>query len=235
MRIRSSIPALAAVVCGLWLTAPAAAQQEAPDEQEWPAAPAPPKAGMPRALAGPTVLDRLEQMSPAERQRVLDRLPPERRSRLEERLAAYDRLPPDERERLRRQYERFNSLSPEQQRFAKAFRAMQLESTLFGIAVIQIKPQLEKVLKLPDDSLTKEIALSQDVLNLFMEFQIPTDLVSFSGPADAPVQEKIDTGSSAGGDMGCTEASGGGLVVITAVITLAALEPSNARLPVNIS
>jgi hypothetical protein len=119
MRIRSSIPALAAVVCGLWLTAPAAAQQEAPDEQEWPAAPPPPKAGMPRALAGPTVLDRLEQMSPEERQRVLDRLPPERRSRLEERLAAYDRLPPDERERLRRQYERFNSLSPEQQRAAR--------------------------------------------------------------------------------------------------------------------
>ena len=28
MRIRSSIPALAAVVCGLWLTAPAAAQQQ---------------------------------------------------------------------------------------------------------------------------------------------------------------------------------------------------------------
>eukprot|EP01034_Spumella_vulgaris_P024500 gene24500-30852_t len=40
------------------------------------------------------------------------------------------------------------SLSPEQQRFAKAFRSMQLESTLFGVCVIQIKPQLEKVLKL---------------------------------------------------------------------------------------
>jgi len=41
------------------------------------------------------------------------------------------------------------SLSPEQQRFAKAFRSMKLESTLFGICVIQIKPQLEKLLKLP--------------------------------------------------------------------------------------
>ncbi len=38
------------------------------------------------------------------------------------------------------------SLSPEQQRFAKAFRSMQLESTLFGVCIIQIKPQLEKVL-----------------------------------------------------------------------------------------
>src|SRR4029079_4215402 len=38
------------------------------------------------------------------------------------------------------------SLSPEQQRFARAFRGMQLESTLFGVCVIQIKPQLEALL-----------------------------------------------------------------------------------------
>src|SRR5690242_12719707 len=55
------------------------------------------------------------------------------------------------------------SLSPEQQRFCKGFRAMQLESTLFGVCVIQIKPALEKVLNLPDDALTKEIALTQDL------------------------------------------------------------------------
>ena len=34
------------------------------------------------------------------------------------------------------------SLSPEQQRFCKAYRGMQLESTLFGVLVIQIKPQV---------------------------------------------------------------------------------------------
>lgn len=36
---------------------------------------------------------------------------------------------------------------------------MQLASTLFGIVVIQIKPQLEKLLNLPQDSLTKEIRM----------------------------------------------------------------------------
>ncbi|MBL4848360.1 MAG: hypothetical protein JKY65_22805 [Planctomycetes bacterium] len=71
------------------------------------------------------------------------------------------------------------SLSPEQQRFAKAFRGMQLESTLFGVCVIQIKPQLERLLKLPPDSLTKEIKLTQDLLELFMDYQIPSDLLSF--------------------------------------------------------
>jgi hypothetical protein len=75
------------------------------------------------------------------------------------------------------------SLSPEQQSFPKAFRAMQLESTLFGILVIQIKPQLERVLNLPDDSLTKEIKLTQDLMQLFIKYQIPTDLLSFDAAA----------------------------------------------------
>ncbi len=44
-----------------------------------------------------------------------------------------------------------SSLSPEQQDFCKAFRGMQLESTLFGVAVIQIQPQLEKLLGLPEN------------------------------------------------------------------------------------
>jgi hypothetical protein len=83
------------------------------------------------------------------------------------------------------------SLSPEQQRFAKAFRGMQLESTLFGVCVIQIKPQLEKLLKLPPDSLTKEIRMTQELLDLFIEYQIPSDLLSYDGAADAPTETKL--------------------------------------------
>ncbi|MCC7537080.1 MAG: hypothetical protein IT379_12740 [Deltaproteobacteria bacterium] len=83
------------------------------------------------------------------------------------------------------------SLSPEQQRFAKAFRGMQLESTLFGVCVIQIKPQLEKLLKLAPDSLTKEIKLTQELLSLFIEYQIPSDLLSYDGADDAPASEKL--------------------------------------------
>lgn len=85
------------------------------------------------------------------------------------------------------------SLSPEQQRFAKAFRGMQLESTLFGLCVIQIKPQLERLLKLPPDSLTKEIGLTQDLLELFMDYQIPSDLLSYSGTdPEATPEDKLE-------------------------------------------
>ncbi|CAE7382352.1 susA, partial [Symbiodinium sp. CCMP2456] len=85
------------------------------------------------------------------------------------------------------------SLSPEQQRFAKAIRSMQLESTLFGLVIVHIKPQLEKVLNLPNDSLTKEIKLTQDLMQLFIKFQIPSDLLSFSGPPEASETERLAT------------------------------------------
>jgi hypothetical protein len=63
----------------------------------------------------PTILDRLEQMSPAERRRALAKLPPARRQRLQERLARYERLSPNERSRLRQQLRRFRALAPDQQ------------------------------------------------------------------------------------------------------------------------
>ncbi|GBG29667.1 Hypothetical Protein FCC1311_058882, partial [Hondaea fermentalgiana] len=83
------------------------------------------------------------------------------------------------------------SLSPEQQAFAKAMRSMQLASTLFGVAVVEIKPQLEVLLKLDGGSLTKEIALTQDLMRLFIEFQVPCDLVTFDGPETTDPTVKV--------------------------------------------
>ncbi len=83
------------------------------------------------------------------------------------------------------------SLSPEQQQFAKLFRGMQLASTLFGVCVLQIKPQLERVLKLNNEALTKEIRLTQDLLDLFLQYQIPSDLLSFGGAPEASGDSKL--------------------------------------------
>ena len=84
------------------------------------------------------------------------------------------------------------SLSPEQQEFARAFRSMQLETSVFGVCVIQLKPQLEKLLQLPKNSLSKEIQLTQDLMSLFIEYQIPSDLLSFDGPENLPSEVKIE-------------------------------------------
>jgi hypothetical protein len=83
------------------------------------------------------------------------------------------------------------SLSPEQQRFAKAIRSMQLEGSMFGVLVIQIKPQLEKLLRLPFDSLTKEIQLTQDLMELFVKYSIPSDQLAYSGEESASQETKL--------------------------------------------
>lgn len=92
------------------------------------------------------------------------------------------------------------SLSPEQQRFAKAYRSLQLSSTLFGVCIVQVKPQLERVLNLPDNSLTKEIQLTQDLMEMFIKYQVPSDLLSYDAGAGA--------GAGAGAATGATGAAG---------------------------
>ena len=79
------------------------------------------------------------------------------------------------------------SLSPEQQRFARAYRGMQLASSVFGVCIIQIKPQLEALLGLPADALDKEMKLTQDLMELFVEYQIPSDMLSYNGVHDTSV------------------------------------------------
>jgi hypothetical protein len=72
-----------------------------------------------------------------------------------------------------------SSLSPEQQEFAQMIRCMQLESSLFAVCVVQVKPIMEKVLNLPPNSLTQETALTQSLMTLFMDHQIASELLKF--------------------------------------------------------
>ena len=84
-----------------------------------------------------------------------------------------------------------SSLSNQQQRFARAIRAMQLESTLCAVLVLQIKPAMEKLLNLAPDSLTKEVELTQGLTRLFVEHQIPSDLVTYAGPESGDRETRL--------------------------------------------
>ena len=57
-------------------------------------------------------LERLNRMTPSERQRFLENLPPERRAAAERRLEQYERLTPKQRDQLGRNYEELQNLSP---------------------------------------------------------------------------------------------------------------------------
>jgi hypothetical protein len=76
------------------------------------------------------------------------------------------------------------SVSAEQQSFAQQYRSAQLASSVLAVCVIQVKPLLEKVLNLAESSLIREVALTQDLLELFVVYQIPPDLLSYVGSSD---------------------------------------------------
>ena len=67
-----------------------------------------------KGIAKPAV-ERLVNLNPEERRKALQKLPPERRKQLEERLHQYDLLTPAQKARLYGQYQNFSGLSPEQQ------------------------------------------------------------------------------------------------------------------------
>jgi hypothetical protein len=74
---------------------------------------------------------------------------------------------------------------------------MQLASSVFAVAVIQVQPQLELVLNLDSGALTKEIALNRKLMEFFTKYQVSADLLSFdplsdAGGATATPQQKID-------------------------------------------
>jgi hypothetical protein len=68
-----------------------------------------------RPGAGIQAIERWSRMTPEQRRRALDRLPPERRQRIEEQLERYQSLTPEEREQLRFRAQMFNQLPPEKQ------------------------------------------------------------------------------------------------------------------------
>lgn len=62
-----------------------------------------------------SVIERFERMAPDQRQRFLDRLPPERKQEFETRIARYRRMTPAQRQQVRQQYELFQDLPRERQ------------------------------------------------------------------------------------------------------------------------
>ncbi len=74
-----------------------------------------PRRGGPPAVPPHLLIERLSRMTPSERDRLLSRLPAERRSLLEERISRYSNMPEDARKRLREEYEFFQQLPEDKQ------------------------------------------------------------------------------------------------------------------------
>jgi hypothetical protein len=58
-------------------------------------------------------LERFQRMAPADREKELAKLPPERRAQFEQRLQRFDKMPPAQREKALKRLEAFGNLTPE--------------------------------------------------------------------------------------------------------------------------
>lgn len=76
--------------------------------------PRPPRRS-PDAVAIVSPLDRWNQMSPAQRERALAKLPPDRQKSMVQRLDEFNKLPEAEKDRLRQRYARFAQMPAEKQ------------------------------------------------------------------------------------------------------------------------
>lgn len=109
MRWRSSTLALCALAYGMLFGSTARAQGRRG------AASRPP--GSQRQGKGPiqTPIEEFETMPPAEQQKALNRLPPEQRQKLQERLERFNQLPPERQQALKNLYNRLHQLPPDRQ------------------------------------------------------------------------------------------------------------------------
>ena len=74
---------------------------------------------------GAVMIERLNRMTPEQRQRFLDRLPPQRRERVERRLENFNSLSADAKAKLREQYQEFQKLPTERQNaIRRSFRQL---------------------------------------------------------------------------------------------------------------
>jgi hypothetical protein len=107
---------------------PALAQNQPPRKSNPPPPPAKNQKGAPKLGNPGNVAQRLLQMSPEERERVLSRFPPERQAQIRQRLQKLDSLPKPQQDRAIERYQTFSSLPPEKQelvrRQIRAFNAL---------------------------------------------------------------------------------------------------------------
>jgi hypothetical protein len=80
-----------------------------------PRPPAAPKGAAKIGNPGASVARRLMRVTPEQRERALEKLPPQQQAQIRQRLERFDKQPPQQRERMIQQYQEFQSLPPEKQ------------------------------------------------------------------------------------------------------------------------
>jgi hypothetical protein len=93
-------------------------------------------------------IEKLANMSPAQREKALSNLPAERRVKIEAGIAKWNKLTPEERARERAQAEKMQSLPPEQQKRIR--QLAQRISSLPPERKMAVRQELDRLRKMPE-------------------------------------------------------------------------------------
>jgi hypothetical protein len=128
------------------------------------AAPKTPKAPQKLNDPGASVAQRLMQMTPEQRERALEKLPPERQAQIRQRLDRLDNLPPQQRQRMIQQYQQLASLPPEKQ--VQVRRQIQAFNQLPSDRKAEVGAELQKLRRMPESDRQARLA-GEDFKNRF--------------------------------------------------------------------
>ncbi len=132
---------------------------KAPPAKAAPAKGGAPKGGAPKMgprLNNPASLAaRLYQLSPAEREQVLEKVPPQQQQRIREQLRYFDSLPKDQQQMMVERAERFAAMTPPQRReFQQSLQALnhlppeRRQMVAQALRRLQMLPEADRVVRL---------------------------------------------------------------------------------------
>jgi hypothetical protein len=105
---------------------------------------------------GANIAQRLLAMTPEQRDRALEKFPPERQAQIRQRLERLDSLPPRQRERLIRQYQMLASLPPQKQLLVR--RQIQAFNRLPAERKLIVAPEMQKLRRMPESQREARVA-----------------------------------------------------------------------------
>jgi hypothetical protein len=105
---------------------------------------------------GASVAIRLLQMTPEQRERALEKFPPERQAQIRERLQRLDSLPPQQKQRRIREYQMLVALPPEKQLLVR--RQIQAYNQLPPERKKVVAPELRKLDRMPEADRQERLA-----------------------------------------------------------------------------
>ncbi|PWU04493.1 MAG: hypothetical protein C5B51_16720 [Terriglobia bacterium] len=127
-------------------------------------------------LANPgAIVQQLMQMTPEQRERALEKLPPQRQAQIRQRLDQFDRLPKQQQERRLEQLRQLSSLPPETQ--TQVRQQMRAFNQLPVVRRRAVAIELQRLRRMPESERQARIG-SEDFQNTFSpsEQQILSDI-----------------------------------------------------------